>query len=90
MGWVLGIGITLNSVQDIGTWFDKINLLSIEKRSSIAAAGRYFSMMFFTPEVIDFWELIAVVSSSSVSDILTVETVIRRKGRQIYELRRWF
>lgn len=67
--WALGMGMTLNSVQDDGIWFYEINLLRIERRSSVAAAGKCFNIrgeMLSNPEAIDFRELIAAINSSCV------------------------
>jgi len=72
MVWALGMGITLNLVQDDGIWFDEINLF-LERRSSMAAVGKCFNIrgeMLSKPEAIDFRELIAVISSSCVSGML--------------------
>ena len=68
--WVLGIGITLNSVQEVGNLWDLINLLRMESNSSMEGSYRYFSIrgeMLFKPQAIDVRKSIAEVNSPCVN-----------------------
>lgn len=67
--WALGIGMTLNSVQDEGIICFLINLLIIKSKRSVAVSGRYFNMsdeMLSKPEVIDLRESITEIYSPRI------------------------
>lgn len=67
--WALGIGMTLNSVQDERILLVLINLLRIESNNSMALSDRYFNIrseMLSSPEAIDLRELMAEINSPYV------------------------